>query len=99
MVLWNENERNVTKIGGYKDYERAIGRKGVRLLAGRRWFMASIEVWYTGNVSCGCSTAVSIQVFQTWDRGSIPRTRTSIIRSVLLHFIFKSTFGILIPLI
>ena len=27
-------------------------------------------------LTCGCSTAVSIQVFQTWDRSSILRTRT-----------------------
>ena len=26
--------------------------------------------------SCECSTAVSIQVFQTWDEGSTPSTRT-----------------------
>ena len=25
---------------------------------------------------CECSTAVSIQVFQTWDEGSTPSTRT-----------------------
>ena len=26
--------------------------------------------------TCECSTAVSIQVFQTWDEGSTPSTRT-----------------------
>ena len=41
---------------------------------------------------CECSTAVSIQVFQTWDEGSTPSTRT-----IFLQKASKKT-GVFVPI-
>ena len=40
---------------------------------------------------CECSTAVSIQVFQTWDEGSTPSTRT------IFVILLKSPFFSSVP--